>query len=74
MNMIRDRKKRWLLAVLLGMLLTMAVSGAYREPGKGAAGFYGMLYPRFCFSQMPSENGQGEYLTPKLTFRWLHGF
>lgn len=73
MKYIRDRKKRFLLAVLLGMLLTLLASGAWKVPGRGVAGFFGMLYPQYCFSEVPKPQDGEAPLEPKFTFRWLKG-
>ena len=74
--MMRDRmnrKKTWFLAVLLGMLLTVWAAGGFLETGEGIPGFFGMLYPEYCFSQVP-EYGNGQVpMERKLTFRWLRG-
>lgn len=73
MKYIRDRKKRWILAVLLGMLLSVLAAGAENNPGQGVPAFFGMLYPQFCFCEKP-EDGQGEIpMERKLVFRWLRG-
>ena len=58
---------------LLGMLLTVWAAGGFQETGEGIPGFFGMLYPEYCFSQVP-EDGNGQVpMERKLTFRWLRG-
>lgn len=73
---MRDRKnlqKRLIAAILLGMFLTAVFTGAGREAGAGIPGFFGMLYPQYCFSQIPEDLDGGIPVERKLTFRWLRG-
>ncbi len=74
--MMRDRmnrKKTWFLAILLGMLLTVWAAGGFQETGEGIPGFFGMLYPEYCFSQVPEDGESQVPMERKLTFRWLRG-
>lgn len=73
MNEIQNRKKRWILAILLAMLLTIFYGGGVKEPGMGVPGFFGMLYPQYCFSGEPKGPMEGIPMERKLTFRWLRG-
>lgn len=68
-----NRRKRLAAALLLGMALTMLFTGNVPDPGPGVPGFFGILYPEYCFSRVrecPKEAGVRER---KLTFRWLRG-
>lgn len=59
----------WLLPLLAGMFLTIAVySPSYIKTPVYA--WWGTMYPQYCFSQN-TETG-GESVPVKIDFRWLH--
>lgn len=69
MEALLNRKKRLFCSLLLGMALTVVTSffGGGERPE--AFGFFGMLYPQFCFSQegeLPAKEGEA-----RITFLWL---
>ncbi len=65
MEWFRDKKNRGLLSVAAGMLACIVVFGGTdteqsiltynREQNRAALGWWGSLYPQFCFSEKPEE-------------------
>ena len=72
-QMIKQRKttvpSRWLLPLLAGMLITIAVySPSYIKTPIYA--WWGTMYPQYCFSQ--NADSSEESVPIKIDFRWLH--
>lgn len=66
MDWIRKPRKRMALSLALALaMMVMLSAGKVSEP---ILGFWGMLYPEYCFSAEPDEEGA----KPRFTFRWLH--
>ena len=60
--------RRFFLAVLLAALVTLVPGNFAGNSQTGPLlGFWGTLYPEYCFSSRPSEDA-GEI---RFTFRWL---
>ena len=59
---------RWILPLLAGMLITIAVySPSYIKTPVYA--WWGTMYPQYCFSQNTDST---ESVPIKIDFRWLH--
>ncbi len=73
MKLLKDYKKRLVFSLALAMLLTALFCGGEKDYTKNVFGFWGMLYPQYCFSQTEPADGENPPEI-KLGFRWLHGF
>ena len=74
MDRLRNRKKRFLISVLTGMLAVTFLSGPTKSvDNSNIMAWWGTLYPEFCFAK--NENVSDNYENtvkepPKLSF-WL---
>lgn len=67
-----NRKKRILLSVVIGLLLTVLSIPILGNTPMNSA-WWGTLYPKYCYAQLPEQSLQ-EQAQVKIRFRWLHGF
>lgn len=67
MRWIREPGRRLVIALLTAMAVAAVLGSG--TPYTSAMGFWGTLYPEYCFSAPPA---QMEEAKPHFTFRWLH--
>lgn len=71
LNKIRNRKLRLKLSVTAGILTVMIAGGNMKTDRSMMLGWWGTLYPKFCFGKEYTEGKtQEKYDKPKVSF-WL---
>lgn len=60
MRWLKNRGNRLLVSLLAGLAGAVLLAGmpAVKEPG-GMMAWWGTMYPKFCFAQMPEDEGEG---------------
>ena len=65
MSWMQKPGKRLLISILAAMMAVIFQSGGNIQMTQG---FWGILYPEYCYSARPSDETSAE---PRFTFRWL---